>query len=78
MEVLFHKSYVDEVELLKDKNLAETIFKILQNIHQCNLYLFKWRRSDTKLCSLCQDEESVSHLIFACYYAKKWNIVYRH
>jgi len=58
------------------KKLAETNFKILQNILPCNLNLFKWKRSDTKLCSLCQEEESVSHLIFACYYAKNiWNIV---
>ena len=75
-EVQFDKSYVNKVKLVKDKKLAETNFKILQNILPCNLNLFRWKKSDTKLCSLCRYEESVSHLIYECYYAKYiWNIV---
>ena len=61
---------------MKDKKIAETNFKILNNILPCNRNLFKWGKSDTNLCHFCQEEESVSHLLFECTYAQKvWKLV---
>ena len=71
-----HTSYVCKVKQLKDKKLAETNFKILNNILPCNRNLFKWGKSDTNLCLFCQEEESVSHLLYDCIYAQKiWKLV---
>ena len=65
-----------KVKQLKDKKLAETNFKILNNILPCNRNLFKWGKSDTNLCLFCQEEESVSHLLYDCIYAQKiWKLV---
>ena len=64
-----------KVKQLKDKKLAETNFKILNNILPCNRNLFKWGKSDTNLCLFCQEEES-SHLLYDCTYAQKiWKLV---
>ena len=61
---------------MKDKKLAETNFKILNNTLPCNRNLFKWGKSDTNICHFCQEEESVSHLLFKCTYAQKvWKLV---
>ena len=69
-------SYVCKVKQLKDKKLAETNFKILNNILPCNRNLFKWGKSDTNLCLFCQEEESMSHLLYDCIYAQKiWKLV---
>ena len=54
---------------MKDKKLAETNFKILNNILPCNRNLFKWGKCDTNLCHFCQEEESVGHLLLECTYA---------
>ena len=51
-----------KVKQLKDKKLAETNFKILNNI--------------LPPCLFCQEEESVSHLLYDCIYAQKiWKLV---
>ena len=65
-EHFLHTSYVCRVKNMKDKKLAETNFKILNNILPCNRNLFKCGKSDTNLCHFCQEEESVSHLLFEC------------
>ena len=65
-----------KVKQLKDKKLAETNFKILTNILPYNRNLSKWGKSDTNLCLFCQEEESVSHLLFDCICAQKiWKLV---
>ena len=65
-----------KVKQLKDKKLAETNFKILNDILPCNRNLFKWEKSDTNLCLFCQEEESVSHLLYDCICAQKiWKLV---
>ena len=70
-----YKSYVRKIKLLKDKKLAETNFKILNNILPCNRNLYKWGKSDTDMCYFCQEQESISHLLFYCTRVKPiWEI----
>ena len=51
------------------KNL-QTTFNILNNILPCNKNFFKWGKSETKSCSVCQGEESISHLLFSCFHVR--------
>ena len=75
-EDVIHKSYIQNVKQLKDKKLAETNFKILNNILPCNKNLCKWGIGDTDLCCFCQEEENVSHLLFQCPHVKDiWEAV---
>ena len=70
-EHFLYKSYFFKVKQIKDRKLAETNFIILNNILPCNTNLHKWGKSDTKLCCFCQEDETVSHLLFECVYARK-------
>ena len=73
---LFNESCKRKIKVLKDKKLAETNFKILNNILPCNQNLLKWGRSDTNLCCFCQEEETISHLLFYCTHAESiWDVV---
>ena len=73
-EDMLYESYKCKIKNVKDKKLAETNFKILNNILPCNRNLFKWRKSETSLCYFCKEEETISHLLYECTYAKQiWN-----
>ena len=60
---LFNESCKQKIKAVKDKKLAETNFKILNNILPCNRNLLKWGKSETSLCCFCQEEETISHFI---------------
>ena len=49
------KSYMAKMKLIKDKKLAETNFKILNNILPCNKNLQKWGKKDSKLWYICKE-----------------------
>ena len=67
---------MNKIKLIKDKKLAETNLKILNNILPCNKNLHKWGKSSTKLCYICGEEESISHLLYHCRHVKPvWEIV---
>ena len=73
---LFNESCKQKIKALKDKKLAETNFKILNNILPCNRNLLKWGKSETNLCCFCQEEKTISHSLFYCTYAKSiWEVV---
>jgi len=75
-EDILEQSYKSQIKQIKDKKLSETNFKILHNILPCNSNLYKWGKKDTKLCSFCNVEETICHLLFQCTYAKQiWSIV---
>ena len=77
-EDIISESYQARIKMIKDMKLAETNFKILNNILPCNRNLFKWGKTDTNLCCFCQEEESISHLLFYCPYVKSiWCLVSR-
>ncbi len=71
-----HTAYVRKVKMIKDKKLAETYFKILNNILPCNRNLYKWGKTDSMLCYFCNENETISHLLFECTYAKNvWRLI---
>jgi len=71
-----HNSYSTKIFQLNDHKLAETSFKILNNILPCNKHLFKWGKNATPLCSFCNEEECISHLLFECTNSQNiWNLV---
>ena len=70
------QAYLSKIKQIKDKKLAETYFKILNNILPCNKLLLKWGKSDTAICSFCNEEETISHLLFECQNAQSiWTSV---
>ncbi len=75
-ETEIHNSYLARIFQIKDHKLAETSFKILNNILPCNKHLFKWGKSKSPLCYFCKIEENISHLLFDCKNSKLiWNQV---
>ena len=73
---LFNELCKQKIKVLKDKKLAETNFKILNNILPCNRNLLKWGRIETNLCCFCQEEETISHLLYYCTHAESiWDVV---
>jgi hypothetical protein len=71
-----HEAYVCNIKIIKDKKLAETYFKILNNILPCNKNLYKWGKSERMSCYFCNVDDTISHLLFECVYAKNvWKIV---
>ena len=67
-------SYSSKIMRIKDKKLSEFNFKVLSNILPCNSNLVKWRKRDSGVCSICNVEETIEHLLFSCDFAKRiWN-----
>lgn len=72
----FKHVYCKKVVEIKDVKLAETNYKVLQNILPCGENLFKWKKRDSALCPICNVKENVMHLIYECNYANKiWTFV---
>ncbi len=77
-EDLISYAYMQRIKLIKDMKLAETNFKILNNILPCNRNLYKWRKIDSNVCKLCNEEETISHLLYECKYIQTvWKVVSR-
>jgi len=71
-----HQAYMCKIKMIRDKKLAETYFKILNNILPCNKNLYKWGKTNSQLCYFCNEDETISHLLFDCTYAKQvWRLV---
>ncbi len=71
-------AYMQRIKLIKDMKLAETNFKILNNILPCNRNLYKWGKCESNVCYLCHEEESVSHLLYECKHVQPlWKVVSR-
>ncbi|MCP3953594.1 MAG: hypothetical protein GY697_15460, partial [Desulfobacterales bacterium] len=63
-------SYRNKIMRIKDKKLSEFNFKVLSNILPCNYNLVKWRKRESGLCSICDVEETIEHLLYSCDFAK--------
>ena len=49
---------------------------LVDNIPPCNRNLHKWGKRDRNLCLFCQEEESISHLLYYCTRAKSiWDLI---
>jgi hypothetical protein len=61
---------------IKEKKISEFNFKMLHNILPCGALLSKWCDNRNKYCDKCNEVETISHLLWHCYFAKyTWRIV---
>ena len=69
---IFQAKIVAQYEI----KLKEFNFKMLYNIVSCNANLLKWGKRNDDKCDVCDERQTIPHLIYYCYYAKKiWGIV---
>ena len=64
------KAYTLKIVHIKDKKISEMNFKILHNILPCNKNLLLWKKSNSKYCTVCSQEETIEHLLYNCEYAQ--------
>ena len=61
---------------IKDNKLAETNYKILYKILPCGVNLKKWKKKESDQCHICNESETIQHLLYECQYATYiWNKV---
>ena len=65
-EIDFYNVYLYKFVKISDIKIAETNFKILNNILPCNENLEKWKKKCCSKCSLCGEQENIPDLIFDC------------
>ena len=66
----FEKIYYKKIINIKDNKLAETNYKILLGILPCGTNLFRWKRKTDAKCDVCNNIETIEHLLFECEYVK--------
>ena len=52
----------------REKKLKEFNFKVLHEILHCGVNLKKWKISNTNICDVCDEEQTIAHLLFECEY----------
>ena len=60
------KIYVQKVKEIKIIKLSEFNFKLLHNIIPCGKILCKWKDNISEKCILCNDIETVKHMLYEC------------
>ena len=76
IEIDFKAVYTKKIAEIKDLKLAETNFKVLNDILPCGVNLVKWKKKASSECSICNVPESVTHLIYECRYSQEiWALV---
>ena len=70
VEVDYEIAIKNKIVNVKDNKLAETNLKILYGTLPCGINLVKWKKVNNSECSVCKQQESISHLIFECGYTK--------
>ena len=52
----------------REKKLKEFNFKVLHGILPCGVNLKKWKIRNTNICDVCDEEQTIAHLLFECEY----------
>ena len=66
----FKTVYRQKIICIKDRKIAEFNYKLLHDILPCNVNLVKWRKRNNPNCKICNVEETTSHMLYYCKYAK--------
>jgi len=70
--------FIRRVCLEREKKLKEFNFKLLHGILPCGINLKRWKIRNSSICDVCDQEQSIMHLLFECRYVHKlWEIVNR-
>ena len=65
-DVDYTQIYKDNIMHVRDKKIAEFNFKVLHCILPCNCNLVKWKKRESKQCSVCEIDETIEHMLFKC------------
>ena len=70
--ISFHNDHVFTVKVFTQKEikLKEYNFKLLHGILPCNKNLHKWKLRDDNCCDVCDQTQTIEHLLFDCRYVK--------
>ena len=69
-------AFKNKVVLEKEVKLREFNYKLLHGILPCNYNLNKWTIKHSCICDVCDQSQTIQHLLFDCRYVKPlWNIV---
>jgi len=70
------KVYLKKIQHMKETKLKEFNFKLLHGILPCNLNLYRWKIKTSDVCDVCQEVQTLEHLLYECTYVKPlWDIV---
>ena len=61
--------YIRKLFLIKDKQLPEFNFKVMNSILPCNVNLVWWQKKAVETCNICGINETIEHILFSCQYA---------
>ena len=68
---IFKRKLID----IKENKLREFNYKLINNILPCNANLKKWKISESDACDVCDNVQTVQHLLFECTYVKPlWEV----
>ena len=68
--------FIAKLVNIKEIKLKEFNFKVLHNILPCNANLAKWGKIDHDTCDICNELQTIKHLLFDCNYVKPlWKII---
>ena len=78
VNVDFRKIYINKIKNIQDPKISEFNYKVLHQILSCNYNLHRWGKHESGLCDLCNQTETITHLLFDCHHAQKyWHLVKR-
>ena len=74
--VCIKNAFYNKVFLEKEIKLREFNFKVLHGILPCNKNLKQWKIIDCDKCDVCDEIQTIEHLLFQCTYLKPlWKII---
>jgi len=73
-------AFMHKIELEREVKLKEFNFKLLHGFLACNRNLKRWRIKESCVCDICDQSQTIEHLLFGCIYVKplwkKLNTIY--
>ena len=70
--------FVNKIVSEKEIKFKEFNFKLLHGMLPCNKNLKSWKLKSDDACDVCQQQQSIEHLLFDCTYVKPlWNMIER-
>ena len=70
------KAFLTKVVQEKEKKLKEFNFKLLHSILLCNKNLMKWKIRLNSVCDVCDETQTIVHLLYDGYYVKLlWKVI---
>ncbi len=69
-------AFTEKVLQEKEIKLKEFNFKVLHGILACNYNLMKWKIRLDNTCDVCNNPQTIRHLLYDCYYVKPlWQLM---